>query len=139
TGANTYVGPTVASEGILATGATGTFGTGSLTVAAGATVTIGNFTSISDTGDLIFDSGSTINLSFTGTEVIGSLLDSTTNTYIAPATYTAAQLNDFFHVTTFTGSGSLQVTAVPEPAAWGLIGLGLAFVSARSRLRRRRK
>jgi len=138
TGANTYQGPTVASEGILATGATGTFGTGSLTVAAGATVTIGNFTSISDTGDLIFDSGSTINLSFTGTEVIGSLLDSTTNTYIAPATYTTAQLNDFFGVTTFTGSGSLQVTAVPEPAAWGLMGLGLAFVSAQARFRRRK-
>ncbi|HVE15381.1 MAG TPA: PEP-CTERM sorting domain-containing protein, partial [Chthoniobacterales bacterium] len=85
------------------------------------------FSSINDLSNLSFASTSTINLDFTGSETVYSLWDSTTNQFAAPNTYTAAQLNSLFGVTSFNGIGSVTVTAVPEPSTVGLFGAAMLF------------
>ena len=135
---NTYSGGTTVLAGILDTTSTGTFGTGDVTVASGAYLTLGNATSIADTAKLTFASTSTassISLGFT--ETVGSIYDSVTMTSLAAGTYSVAALNSDFNTTVFTGTGSIIVaaSAVPEPATYAtLAGLGiLGFAAYRRR------
>ncbi|WP_043589217.1 autotransporter-associated beta strand repeat-containing protein [Geminisphaera colitermitum] len=138
TGTNTYTGGTRVEAGVLATGVTGDFGTGDVRVLA-ATLTLGNATSIADTATLFFSDTSTINLSFTGTALIGALTNETSGTSAADGLYTAAQLNAFFGGNIFNGDGLLGVGAaiVPEPATvtalLGLIAATLFLACRRQR------
>lgn len=135
-GANTYAGTTTVNSGTLATAATGTFGSGNITVAT-ANLTLGNNTSIGDLATLTFDSGSsTISLNFSGTETLGAVYDSVTSTFLSAGTYDAAQLNTFFGSSNFSGIGSISISAVPEPATYAALA-GLAILGFAA-LRRRR-
>lgn len=137
TGANTLTGATTVSAGTLATGATGTFGAGNVSVAAGATLAFGNNASIGDLKTLTFASTSAIALNFTGSETIGSVFNSVTSTFLADGTYDAAGLNSFFGgISAFSGTGSLTVSAIPEPATFAVLA-GLAVLGL-SAVRRRR-
>jgi autotransporter-associated beta strand protein len=139
TGANTFTGGATVSAGTLATGATGTFGAGNVNVVASAVLTFGNNTSIIDTATLTFASTSTINLNFTGAETVGSVFNSVTSTALAAGTYDAAGLNAYFGgISAFTGTGSITVSAVPEPATYAaMAGLGVLGLAAFRRRRSR--
>ncbi|MDB5324902.1 MAG: uncharacterized protein JWM57_471 [Phycisphaerales bacterium] len=134
--ANAYAGGTTANLGTLSTGAAGgTFGTGNVAVAnvAGAILTLGNNASLGDSAVLTFGALSVVNLNGTGTDTLGSITNSTSGLSLTTAgTYTAAQLNSYFGVSTFTGNETL--TLVPEPAA--LVVIGVAAVGAMARRRR---
>lgn len=135
TGTNINTGATSVTSGELATGATGTFGAGNVSVGDNSILTLGNNASIGNASTLTFTSLSDINLDFIGTEIIGSLFDSTTSTYMAIGTYTFTDLNDFFGGSVFSGTGLVNVTtAVPEPATWVMVvgGFGLLLMTRRT-------
>lgn len=136
--ANTYTGDTTVEAGTLATGATGTFGTGNITVATGAFLTAGNASSFGDTATLTFSSTSTaasITLS-SGTDVIGAVYDSIGATYMIAGTHDATALNNFFGTTVFSGLGSLTIAAIPEPSTYAVLaGAGGLFLAATRRRR----
>lgn len=136
-GASTFTGNTTVSGGTLATGAAGTFGAGDVFVAAGAALNFGNAASIGDLKALTFASTSSIVLNFSGVETVGSVFNSVTSSFLSAGTYDAAGLNSFFGVTAFSGSGSLSVSAVPEPSSFA--ALAGACVLAAASLRRRRR
>lgn len=140
-GANLYSGPTTVTLGTLATNATGTFGSSSVTVASGALLTLGNNASFGNQAVLTFASTSTagsINLNFTGADTLGAVYDSVTATYLAAGTYTASELNSAFSSSVFAGTGSFTVSAVPEPSAYAAIAGGMALLGGVWRSRRRR-
>jgi autotransporter-associated beta strand protein len=139
TGANTFTGGLTVSAGAVATDTTGTFGAGNVNVVASAVLTFGNNTSIIDTATLTFASTSTINLNFTGAETVGSVFNSVTSTALAAGTYDAAGLNAYFGgISAFTGTGSITVSAVPEPATYAaMAGLGVLGLAAFRRRRSR--
>jgi rhamnogalacturonan endolyase len=126
-GANTFQGGTFITAGTLVVASGGTLGTGSVAVGASSILTLQTFSSINDLSNLSFASTSTINLDFVGSETVYSLWNITTNQFAAPSTYTAAQLNSLFGVTSFSGTGSLTVTAVPEPSTVGIFGAAMLF------------
>jgi len=130
---NTYTGPTLISNGTLATDLTGSLGTGNVTVAdlAGASLTLGNGSSIADTATLFFGDAGTITLNNASSDTVFGITQIDDSQSIGAGIYTAAQLNSFFVVSSFTGTGTL--TVVPEPATTLLGGLGLLGI-----LRRRR-
>ena len=122
--ANTYIGGTNINEGTLATGGTGNFGTGNVTVQNGAFLTLGNASSIADTATLTFAGNSTasgIDLG-TFTETVDYLYNSLTRKYFNAGTYNVTQLNSSLTNSVFTGSGSLIVAASAIP----LCGAGRA-------------
>lgn len=134
---NTFTGVTTVTAGTLATSSTGTFGAGNVSVAAGAALTFGNNASIGDLKALTFASTSAIALNFTGAETIGSVFNSVTSTFLTDGTYDAAGLNSFFGgISAFSGTGSITVSAIPEPATVAVFA-GLAVLGL-SALRRRR-
>lgn len=127
TGANTYAGGSTVNSGILATGATGTFGLGDITVADQGGLILGNSESIADTAGLTFGN-STIALNYVGTETLASLFSSITSTSMAAGVgYTATDLNTFFGGTYFTGTGLITVAAIPEPSSYAAILGGVAL------------
>ena len=132
--ANTYTGPTLISGGSLATDLTGSLGTGNVTVAdiAGANLTLGNGSSIANTATLFFGDAGKITLNNASTETVLGIIQTDDSQSIGGGTFTAAQLNSFFGVSSFAGTGTL--TVVPEPSAAFLGGLGVFGL-----LRRRRK
>jgi hypothetical protein len=134
---NTFVGPAVVTTGNLATGATGTFGLGNITVAnsTSAFLTLANASSIADTATLYFGSDSTIALNFTGTETISALYNQTSGTYMTAGTWTVAGLNEFYGgVDVFTGTGSLQIIPEPSVALLSISALGFAGFIRRRRI-----
>ncbi|MBW8781370.1 MAG: autotransporter-associated beta strand repeat-containing protein [Verrucomicrobia bacterium] len=141
-GANTFTGATAVNAGTLATGSTGTFGAGNVSVVSGAALTFGNNTSIADLSTLTLASTSTagsINLNFTGTETVGLVFDSVSSTYLAGGTYTATDLNTLLASlggnAVFAGTGSLSFSAIPEPATYaaifGALALGMVLIRRR--------
>ncbi|HEY9249434.1 MAG TPA: autotransporter-associated beta strand repeat-containing protein [Rariglobus sp.] len=136
TGANTFTGATTVSGGTLATGATGTFGAGNISVAAGSSLAFGNNTSIGDLNTLAFASTSLIALNFTGSETVGAVFNTVTSTFLTAGTHDINSLNTFFGVTSFSGTGSLFVSAIPEPSTYAVLaGVAMCGFAA---LRRRR-
>ena len=81
-----------------------------------------------------FVTGSVINLNFSGADTLANIIDTDNPAVtLAPATYTAAQLNQAFGVSSFTGPGALTIT-VPEPSTWiGILTLVGMFGLARRR------
>ncbi len=144
-GANTYNGGTTVTSGTLATSSTGgTFGAGNVSVVSGAALTFGNNASIGDLSTLTFSKSSTassINLNFSGAEAVGFLFDSVSSTYLADGTYTAGDLNTLLASmggnAVFTGTGSLIVSAIPEPSTYaalaGVLALGAVIIRRRNR------
>lgn len=137
TGANIYAGGSTVNSGILATGATGTFGAGDIVVANLATLTLGNAASIGDAAGLTFGN-STIILNYIGTETLASLSSSVTSTSMAAGIgYTATDLNNFFGSAIFSGAGLITVAAIPEPSTYALLG-GVLALGGVLMVRRRR-
>jgi autotransporter-associated beta strand protein len=122
-GVNTYSGGTVVSAGTLVAGS---LGTGNVELAGGATLTLNLATALGDISLVTLDGPAAVmNLNFTGADTIGMLL--VDGTFVAAGTYTADQLNALY-AGQFSGTGSLTVTAVPEPSTVLLIGLGFGSV-----------
>jgi autotransporter-associated beta strand protein len=113
-GSNTYSGTTTVTAGTLIGAADHVFGgTGNITVAAGAALTLQGGLSndyINDSARLILNSTSVLNLNFTGTDTIQVLSLDGGATKLPNGTYTAAQLAAR-GTGTYTGSGSLKVGA----------------------------
>jgi len=138
-GSGNAFGTTTVTAGTLEVSNGSSLGTGAVTVANTGILTLGSFTSINDTGALLVDAGAVINLNFgTDTEVVGSLFSITGNQFVPIGTYTAAQLDNLygFGAGTFAGTGSIQVTAVPEPTTWALLVSSLLVVVIATRRRR---
>lgn len=123
--ANAY-GETLVSAGTLVVSGSGKLGTGDVSVAGGATLSLSNNATINDTSDLLFSDLAAINLNFSGTDTIGALGNTSTSTFIGIGTHDATALNAFFGGSVFGGTGSLQVSAVPEPVTVGLIAAAAA-------------
>jgi fibronectin-binding autotransporter adhesin len=141
-GTNDYTGGTFVSAGTLATLSTGgTFGAGNVTLNNTASkLTLGNASSIADSATLSFISTmatGSINLNFDGTELLAGIYKTNgTPSSIVAGLYTADELNTFFSTTIFTGTGSLQFGAVPEPSTYAAILGGIAFAGVILRRRR---
>ncbi|MFA7369108.1 MAG: autotransporter-associated beta strand repeat-containing protein [Kiritimatiellales bacterium] len=113
-GANTYSGGTVISTGTLSGAADAAFGSGDVTVAGGAKLTLTNSVSsdfINDKAKLILGTNSTLNLIFTGADIVGGLSLDGGSTWLEGGTYNAAALSGR-GTGTYTGSGSLTVAEV---------------------------
>lgn len=141
TAVNTYAGGTFINAGGITAGASGTFGSGNVTVASGASLTLGNAASIADTALLFFSEGASITFA-SGTESLGNIVLGSTG-IVASGLYSASDLNTYFGLTggneVFFGSGFYNVaaSAIPEPSALALIA-GIASVGACALRRRRR-
>ncbi len=127
---NNYAGGTVVNGGGLIASS---FGSGSIQVGDGAFITLTLNTAIADVANLSITGSSTVNLDFTGVDVIGAL--SVNGNFAEVGIYTADELNQIFGGANFQGSGSLSVTAFPEPATWILLGCGMAFAGIKVRTR----
>jgi hypothetical protein len=141
---NTYSGGTqltISGSTIVAT-ANGAFGTGNVSLMAGAVVLTlqgpmtkggkprrpdGNNDFIADTATLsIGFADDTVNLNYNGTETIGALI--VNGTAQMPGVYSSANLSEL------VGTGTL--TVVPEPSTWILFGLGALIGVQRFRRKR---
>ena len=136
TAANTYNGGTSISAGTLLTSVGGTLGTGNVTVSGTGALTLdntGTSQATVNTATLSFAGTTTITLNNTTADSLAAITDSDNSTTIAGGTYTAAQLDTAFGVTSFTGPGSL--TVVPETSTWvgGLLFAGTVGYALRRR------
>jgi autotransporter-associated beta strand protein len=132
--ANTYTGATTVLNGTLATGATGNLGLGNVTVSdvSGAILIIGNGSSIADTATLFFGDAAAITLNNASSDTVFGITQTDDSQSIGAGVYTAGDLNTFFGVGSFGGTGTL--TVVPEPAVTLLGGLGLLGILRRRRV-----
>jgi autotransporter-associated beta strand protein len=126
TTANTFGGGSFVNDGTLVAATAGALGTGNATVGI-ATLTLQNANTIFDTATLYFGAGSAINLDYTGSDVVGAVVNTSTSLTLGAGTYTSPELNDFFGGVVFSGTGSL--TIIPEPTSVALLGLGLVSFS----------
>lgn len=140
TAANTYAGGTFVNAGGIATSGAGSLGSGDVTVAAGASLTLGNAASIADDAILFFSQGASVTLSG-GTESLGNIVLGSSG-IVASGLYTADQLNAYFGLAggneVFFGSGLYNVAAaaIPEPSAWATLA-GVACMAVVFNRRRR--
>ncbi len=139
--ANTYNGATTVSAGTLATTGAGTLGTGtSVTISGSGALTLGNSVSFTSSQTLSFAGTTKITLGSGTSNTLANIIDTdhaALTALTSGSTYTAAQLDTDFGVTSFTGAGTLTVlaAAVPEPSTWvcGLLAAGGAFGLAQRR------
>jgi autotransporter-associated beta strand protein len=136
---NSYSGGTNMSGGTTISTHNGAFGTGNVSLTANnVTLTLQGVTdSISDTANLnigvLGNTGDLVNLNFNGTETVAGLfingVQQAAGTWGAPGS--GAENTD----PTLAGTGFLDVTvgAIPEPATWMLMGLGLLVGALRLR------
>lgn len=143
-GVNTYDGGTIVSAGTLATLSTGgDFGFGNVSLTTSTSrLTLGNAASIADSATLTFSSSlvaaGAINLNFDGVEILAGLTrNGGAGGSIVAGLYTADQLNTYFNTTIFTGTGSFQFGAVPEPSSYAAILGALVLVGVTATRRRR--
>jgi hypothetical protein len=140
--ANTYAGGTFINAGGITTSGLGALGTGNVTVSSGASLTLGNTSSIADSAILFFSTGASITNS-AGTESLGNIVLGSTSITLS-GLYSASDLNTFFGLTggseVFFGSGFYDIAAVsviPEPATGAVIAgglmLGVALLGRRRR------
>lgn len=137
-GIHTYEGATLVQAGTLVVSGTLT-DSAWLGVANNAILVVGSNVSLNETIILALDGGSSINLDFSGTETIGSLV--LNGNIIETGTYDLDALKDLgtTYNVSFTGldatSGFVVTTAVPEPSTVALAALGigaLLFLRRRS-------
>ena len=137
--ANTYTGGTTVNQGTLAISASGGLGTGSVSIAAGATLSLDAGVKAAHNAS----TGTTLSLASTTTSIInlaGAGVQDTVGTLVIdgmtePAgTYGAAGSGAAHtNCADFTGTGELLV--VPEPATWAIL-LGGASLLGGTRRRR---
>ncbi len=125
---NTYSGGTLLSGGTTIATVNGALGTGNVSLTAASVIlTLQGATNnyIADTANLnIGFTSDTVNLFYTGTETIGSL--TVAGMQEAPGIYGGAGSGAANILPEFMGTGTLTVlTAIPEPATYMLMGLGL--------------
>ncbi|MGC3989216.1 MAG: hypothetical protein QM796_05955 [Chthoniobacteraceae bacterium] len=134
-GANSYSGGTTVNAGTVATTSTGTLGNGNVTLASstGVILTLANTASIASSAILTFGTSSVINLNYSGTDSIAGVTDSSSSTSIGAGTYAASDLNTFFGVTSFTGTGTITVVPGAEQLCDGARWFWSPAVPARSR------
>jgi autotransporter-associated beta strand protein len=142
-GANTYTGDTYVSSGTMIVG-DGTNNsnlgtTGDVFVAAGSLLELRNNNAISDSGKLTLTiaglANGKISLATGITETVGILLFGDQAQAIGTWGATgsgATNINDTY----FSGTGVLNVTAIPEPATWILLALSGTFLVVTRRRRR---
>ena len=127
---NSYQGGTFITAGGLTVIVDHGLGTGNVSLtASGVTLTLQGATSdyIADNVDLSIVTGSTVNLNFTGTDVVGSLtVDGVVQT---PGVYGAGSFAELL------GTGTL--TVIPEPATYAILFVGAGCYSGLQRLRRK--
>jgi len=115
---NTYSGPTVVAAGTLDAELDGALGSGSVSVAGGATLLLENGVTNGYLGmgaNLVMSPSAVASLNFSGSDTINGLSVNGGATYLAPGTYGssssgAANPDD----THFTGSGILNVLTTPS-------------------------
>jgi autotransporter-associated beta strand protein len=141
TSTSTYIGGTTVSFGTLAVTGSGKLGTGNVTVAAGATLTLGSGveTSVNYVDNLsnliLSNSTSSVFLNFSGTETVAGL--SLGGIFQTPGLYYGAAYSGPDSggtvLSNFSGTGDLLV--VPEPGAGALLmsGIGMLIMVRRSR------
>ncbi len=121
----------------------GALGTGNLTVQSGSLVTFsGGVTHnyVADSASLIFASGlaaGSVGLSFAGTDIVGALSFDNGVTWAANGTWGAVGSGAMFEDSLFTGSGLLQIGAIPEPAAAALLTSVCVLAAVACKRRRR--
>ncbi|MBE7158513.1 MAG: autotransporter-associated beta strand repeat-containing protein [Rhodospirillales bacterium] len=134
--ANSFTGLLSITAGTVTAGANSALGTGSVTIAAGATLSLATGVTAAHADTL-----STLTLTSATTSIVnlagaaGTVQDTVGNLIIAgivqaPGTYGATGSGAQFTSTDFTGTGFLLVTAVPEPSTYAcvfvaLVGLGV--------------
>ena len=121
---NTFSGGTlVQTNGWLIAQADGTLGSGNLSVNGGRlTLQLGSTNNyISDAATVAFSnlSASSINLNFSGADVVRALSLDGGTTFLNAGNYSATTLNSLYGSNAFVGNGS--ITVVPEPSQTILI------------------
>ncbi|MGC3988797.1 MAG: autotransporter-associated beta strand repeat-containing protein [Chthoniobacteraceae bacterium] len=132
--ANSYVGGTAVIGGKLVSQSGAVLGTGDVTVTptstANSTLELHDNASIASTANVILSSLNgfygVIDMEFIGTIQVNTL--QVNGTYLAPGLYSATNEPGFF-----TGTGSMQVLAVPEPSTIGLLALAGGGILLRRR------
>jgi autotransporter-associated beta strand protein len=129
-GTNTYAGGTDVSAGTLVITSFSSAGAGNVSIADGANLTLETNAALASTTSLILVDGAQVELDFSGTDTISMFyLDGSAQAFGTwGGTGSGAQYID---PVLFSGSGVLEVTSVPEPAAFGFILGGLALMAAR--------
>ncbi len=107
-GTNTYTGGTTVSAGNIDVKSTGSLGSGDVTVASGATLTLESTNSIASTAGLLLNTSTVVTNNFTGTNNIGRLSFDGGATFQATGTWGT---NSVAHTNTtfFKGTGKLNV------------------------------
>ena len=149
TGTNTYTGNVLIAAGTLAAGSNSALGNGGsitignntaaavLTINAGVTVA-----SVAPRLTIVSTGANTGSLNLLGAantiqETVGQFV---VNGVFQPVgTYGAAGSGATFTSTFITGTGELNVTAIPEPGTWALLGLGVVALGAVEYRRRRQQ
>ncbi|MET0262980.1 MAG: PEP-CTERM sorting domain-containing protein [Rariglobus sp.] len=117
----------------------GALGTGNVSVKSGSFLSLGGGTThnyLGNTASLILENSLTpgsIALSFTGTDLIGGISFDNGTTWAAAGTWGAVGSGAMFEHSVFTGTGWLEVSAIPEPSTFALLMGGCAFLSVACR------
>ena len=121
----------------------GALGTGNVKVETGSFITLSGGTThdyIANSASLIFASGlsaGSVGLSFAGTDIIGALSFDNGVTWAANGTWGAVGSGAMFEDSLFTGSGLLQIGAIPEPAAAAFLTSACVLAAVACKRRRR--
>lgn len=136
---NTFEGGTSVNSGVLQVEKAGGLGTGNVSVASGATLKLeldlaGN-DYISDSGRLLLAAGTPlVQLDFTGTpDTIAALSFDGGTTFVTPGIWGSPTSGAQFTSPLFSGAGTLNVLAVPEPNTAALFVACTALLGLRRR------
>ena len=121
--ANTFQGPTLVKGGTLSANS---LGTSNVTVMTG-TLSLNLATAMAEIASLTVDSGGLVDLNYALTDTISAL--TVNGISIADGVYSASDLDTLTSGDQFSGTGYLNVGAVPEPSTDALLALGLGFLA----------
>jgi fibronectin-binding autotransporter adhesin len=128
--ANTFAGGLTINKGTVIATADGALGTGNVSLTASGSVTLtlqGITNSLSDTGTLTVALDSTVNLNYTGTDVVAGLV--VNGVAQGPGTYSSTDFSEF--------AGTGTITVVPEPTTVAMMALGAGLLVGVQRFRRK--
>jgi hypothetical protein len=115
----------------LVVSADGGLGSGNVNLSAlGASLTLGGGTLndyIGNSAELIVTTGDSVNLSYSGIDYVGSVLDGAT--LITSGTVGAVGSGATYTSSDFTGTGLLEIAPAPEPTTLALAGIGGLMVA----------